>query len=62
MNITRAKKIVTIAYYTVLNRAPDKSGLNTWSAQLRDGKMDDIDLYYALFTSKEYQDSLKKKK
>lgn len=60
MNITKARKVVTIAFYTVLNRAPDSTGLKYWSEQLRDGKIDDIDLYYGLFTSKEYQQKMKK--
>lgn len=62
MNITKARKLVTIGYYTVLNRAPDSAGLKYWSEQLRDGKIDETDLYYAFFTSKEYQNLMKKKK
>lgn len=62
MNITKARKLVTIAYYTVLNRAPDTTGLNDWARKLSSGSIDETDLYYAFFTSKEYQNLMKKKK
>lgn len=61
MNIIKARKVVTIAYYTVLNRKPDHLGLNSWANKLRDGIIDEVDLYYELFNSKEYQNMLKKK-
>lgn len=60
LNITQARKIVTIAYYTVLNRKPDDSGLKSWSNDLVSGKITETDLYYGLFTSKEYQLLLEK--
>lgn len=62
MNITKARKLVTIAYYTILNRAPDKSGLEFHAKRLSNGSCDETDLYYDLFTSKEYANLLKKKK
>ena len=62
MNITKARKLVTIAYYTVLNRAPDSAGLNDWARKLSAGSIDETDLYYSFFTSKEYQNLMKKKK
>lgn len=58
----RAKKIVTIAYYTILNRKPDNSGLTTYTNKIISSGWDDVDVAYALFTSKEYQDLLKKQK
>ena len=51
----KAKKLVTIAYYTILNRPPDSSGLAHFTKLLTSGKFDETDLSYALFTSKEYQ-------
>lgn len=62
INITKARKIVTIAFYTILNRKPDEQGLNYWSKILSNGTIDETDLYYSLFTSTEYQELLKKKK
>ena len=62
MNITKARKIVSIAYYTVLNRAPDSAGLNDWAKKLSAGTIDETDLYYSFFSSKEYQNLMKQKK
>lgn len=62
LNITKARKIVSIAYYTILNRAPDEDGLKYWSNLLVAGKIDETDLSYSLFSSKEYAESLKKNK
>lgn len=59
MELSKAKQIVTIAYYTILNRPPDKQGLEHHAKLLMDNKIDEIDLAYALFTSKEYQGKIK---
>lgn len=59
MELNKAKQIVTIAYYTILNRPPDSKGLEHHAKLLVNNTMDEIDLAYALFTSKEYQSKIK---
>ena len=59
--LARAKKVVTIAYLTILDRNPDKQGLEMWSKKYASGEIDDIDLAYSFFTSNEYQKRFKKK-
>lgn len=60
---TRANKIVTVAYYTILNRKPDPAGLKFYSNRLLlDPDYDETDLAYNLFTSSEYNMNLLKEK
>ena len=58
----KAEKIVIIAYYTVLNRKPSVIGLTHYVNKLmNDDEFDEVDVYYNLFTSVEYNKTLKKK-
>lgn len=58
--LARARKVVTIAYLTILERNPDKQGLEMWSKKYANGEIDDIDLAYNFFMSAEYQARFKK--
>ena len=61
MNIIQARKIVTIAYELILDRSPDKSGLNYWANKLSSGEINENDLIYSFVTSNEYQNNKKKR-
>ena len=60
-NGSEAIKLVTVAYITLLNRNPDKEGLKYYMAKLMAGELDELGLTYAIMTSDEYQQSMKKK-
>lgn len=62
MNIVKARKIVTIAYELLLDRSPDKAGLEFWAKKVSSGEVDENDLMYSFITSSEYQKNKKKKK
>ena len=63
VNKIKANRIVTVAYYTILNRKPDKNGLTHFSKKLiSDPDYDETDLAYDLFTSAEYNMNLIKEK
>ena len=63
VNKIKANRIVTVAYYTIMNRRPDKAGLTYYSKKLiTDPDYDEMDLAYDLYTSTEYNMNLLKEK
>ena len=54
MSKTDAEKIVSVLYYVILDRAPDKSGLTFWTNQMLNGASD-YAVAYGLFNSDEYK-------
>ena len=61
MKPSEAESIVIIGYCTVLNRQPDKSGMEYWKPKLMSGEITEDEFVASLFSSDEYKKNSKKK-
>lgn len=54
MNVIQARKFISICYYILLNRAPDKKELDYWVKKAINEKMTETDIIYEFVSSKEF--------
>lgn len=61
INITKARKMVIIAYEIILDRTPSKSEVDYWSKKIIKGEIsDETDLIYAFVNGAEFKKGRKK--